>query len=502
MTPEESKDKTISSSPSTAVSQSISLVDSVIEQFDAKATSLDPDMRELGRDLIRYVGTTVFPRTKTINKKFFEGALEELDRMISEQLDEVLHNDQFQKLESAWTGLRWMIERTDFRSNIRIDLINASKDDLRKDFEDAIGDVTTTGLYTHIYTSQYGMANGKPYGAMIVNYEFSQSAPDVELLGRLAEVANMAHAPVIGAVSEELFGPKGFEHLTDNKYSVNDALNGKAYAKWNGLREAENSKYIGLALPHFLLRLPYSVKDNPTKGFQYSERVGGDRKKYLWGNAAFTFASRLTEAFKKNRWCWRVVGEESGGMISDLKMHVFEENGEQTQKPPTEVAISFRKENELREAGLIPVLWLQEKDQSVIYHAPSFKLPLKYPDTEEGNKKEADESIRCRLPYVFILTRFAHYIKRLQTRYIGMATSKAQIQKDMEEWLRQYQNDTDNPMPNTLGKTPLRRASVHVQEDPRKPGWFLVNFEMIPHTLAEGFSTTLSLVTKTEVKKA
>ncbi len=477
-----------------AQAEDSSLVQEMTTLWEEEATSLAPDQQEIGRDLIQFFKDRI--KGVRIDKVFFDSALNEIDALIGVQLDEVLHHDDFKKLESAWRGLEWMVERTDFRENIRIELLNVSKEDLLQDFEDTVGDITTTGLYEHIYSSQYGAPNGKPYGGMILNYEFSHKAPDVALMSKVAEISNMAHAPMIGGISPELFGPKGFEHLTDNKFNVQEALAGKEYVKWNGFREDENARYVGLALPHFLLRLPYSEKDNPTKEFNYTENVKGESSKYLWGNAAFTLANRLTDAFRKYRWCWRIAGEESGGALTDLNVHVYDEHGEKVQKPPTDVGLTFAKEEELNNAGLIPVLWLREKDISVIYRAPSFKLPLRYPDTEEGNKKERDDKIRTRFPYVFILTRFAHYLKRLQTKYIGKPLTRARAEQELNEWIRQYVNQVKSPQEGELGKRPLYAASVTVEEDPKNPGVFLCDVRITPHTMTEGFTTTLSLVTR------
>jgi type VI secretion system protein ImpC len=462
---------------------------------------LDDYQHKAGRDLIKMLGAKL--KGAKVNTTLINGALDEIDVLIGKQMDEILHHDEFKKLESAWMGLKWLIERTDFSQNIQIDLLNATKKDLADDFEEAIGDVTLSGLYKHIYTSEYGTPNGKPFGSMVLNYEFSHRAPDVALLGKIAEIANMAHAPVITAASPDMFGPKGFEHLTDAKYSVEEAMAGEEYAKWNGLREDENSRYVGLALPHFLLRTPYNQTDNPVdeKEFKYNEEIDGKSENYSWGNAAFAFASRLTEAFKKYRWCWRILGEESGGLIEDMNVHVFTDKGEKVQKPPTDVSLALRKEEELTSAGFTPLLWLKEKDQSVIYRAPSIKKPLRYPDTAEGNKKERDDKLRIRLPYMFILTRFAHYVKRLQTKYIGQAVDKAEIKQELTEWIRQYVNQVDSPPKATLGRTPLKSAEIEVEEDPKNPGVFLCEFKITPHTLIEGFTTTLSLVTKQDTNE-
>jgi type VI secretion system protein ImpC len=474
-----------------------SIIDAMLTKLET--TDVEQEQKDFAKSFIQVLSMK-FPGAQ-VNKVFFSEVLDHLDAVISSQLDEILHHEKFKQLESAWTSLKWMTDRTDFNENIRIEILSVSKDELLRDFEDA-GETTVSGLYRRIYSAQYGAPNGKPYGAMVLNYEFSHRAPDVELLRRVAEVSAMSHAPVLSAVSPDIFGPRGYEQLTDPRFSLKDHFAGREFVKWNGMREDENAKYIGLTMPHFLLRLPYNEKDNPTdaKEFRYVERIEGKKTNYLWGNAAFALATRLTESYKKYRWCWRIVGEESGGAVADLKMHVFHEHGEVVQKPPTSVALDFRHEQLLNESGLIPLMWLREKDQAVFYGTPSFKLPLTYPDTEEGRKAQSNEALRSRLQYMFILTRFAHYLKRLQTKYIGAQIDKDSIHKELGEWIRQYVNQVKNPGP-LMGKYPLFSASVTVEEDQRNPGMYICEFKMVPNTLVEGFSTTLSLVSRQDLAK-
>lgn len=456
--------------------------------------------KQLVEDILRRL---VAPEVKgvQINKKFLNDALDALDNMIGEQLDEVLHNEQFKKLEAAWTGLGFMVQRTDFDQNIRVDIISATKKEMLDDFQDAMGDVSLTGLYRHIYASEFGMPNGKPFGAMIMAYEISNSDPDIALLSSVAEVANMAHAPVLTAIAPEFFGPKGFEHLTDAKYAVSEALESPEYTKWHAFRDDENSRYVGMAMPRFMLRTPYDQKNNPTdeKEFKYQENIDGKHENYLWGNAAFAVATRLTASFSEHRWYQRVVGEESGGAIEGLNVHNIEEHGETVQKPPTEFGLDFRKGAELTEAGMIPLLWLKEKDVSVMYRMPSAKKPLEYPDTPEGNAKQRDEKLRTVLPNVFVLTRMAHYLKRLQTAYIGRPVTKLQLKTELDEWIKQYVNANQMASDREKARRPLRSASISVEEDPKSPGTFLCNISITPWASAEEITTTLSLVSSTDL---
>ncbi len=462
------------------------------------------DMSEDLRDAVRAILDTVtkdIVGTK-IDKAAINHSIADIDKRIGAQLDTILHHHDFKKLESAWTSLHWLVSKTDFSQNTKMRLLNASKEDLLRDFEEAEGELNTTGLYQKIYTGEYGSPNGEPYGAMVFDYEFSHKEKDIALLGKIAEVAKEAHAPVIGGVSPELFGEKGFENLTDNKFSVKEHLEGKAYAKWNGFREKDVARYVGLALPRFLLRTPYNPVSNSVdaKEFMYEENVEGKHENYLWGNSAFAVASRITDAFAKYRWCDNIMGEESGGLIEDLKMHDYQDKGKTVQKPPTEVQISFEKQKQLDDAGVIPLMWLKRKDQAVIYHALSMKEPGEYPDTEEGNAEEKDENLRVRFPYMFISTRFAHYLKRLQTRYIGQRVTADTIKDQLNKWVKQYVNAAPNPV--SIRNQPLSAASIEVVEDEKVSGVFHCKARLTPHTKAWGFSTDIILTTRQQIGKS
>lgn len=478
-----------------------SLVQSMLEAWDGEAIGVSTEIDRTVKDIIEYLGRQL--HTVKIDRPHINGLIEALDKKIGTQLDEILHNEQFQRLESSWTGLKWMVDRTNFEENILVDLISTSKKELMDDFEDCSNDVTISGLYNHVYRSQYGMAGGKPYGAMIVNYEFNHLPPDMKLLSQMAEVAAMAHAPIVSAASPELFGPKGFKHFDDPKYSIQETFAGREYAKWNSFREDENAAYVGLTVPHFLLRLPYSEKSNPIddKEFKYNERIGGKHGNYLWGNSAFAFASRLTDSFRQWRWCLRIVGEQSGGAIRDLNVHTIEENGEMVQKPPTELALPFDREFQLAQAGLIGLVWTKEKDQCVIYGAAALRKPRKYSETEEGNKKTANDSLRSMFPCMFIATRFAHYLKRIQTSFIGDTLTARDVQKELNKWIMQYVNAVPDPQSGTLGKQPLAAASVVVEQDPRAPGVLLSHIKLVPHVPLVGITTTLELVSRQSMSK-
>ena len=278
------------------------------------------------------------------------------------QIDEILHHAEVQKLESAWRGLKLLVDRTDFRENIKLELLNVSKEDLLSDFEDA-PEIMKSGLYKHVYTAEYGQFGGEPVGAMIGNYEFTAGPQDMKLLQSVAAVAAMAHAPFISAISPKFLGEDSWLTLPNLK-DLKSIFEGPQYAKWRSFRESEDARYVGLTAPRFLLRLPYGPDTVSVREFNYNETVTDSHEKYLWGNTAWTFATRLTDSFAKYRWCANIIGPQSGGAVEDLPVHIYKAMGALEQKIPTEVLISERREFELSEEGFISLTMRKGSDNA------------------------------------------------------------------------------------------------------------------------------------------
>lgn len=253
------------------------------------------------------------PKGEKVNRNVVDQMIVEIDKKLTVQLDEILHHHDFQKLESAWRGLKFTVDQTNFRENIKLELLSVSKEDLLDDFEDA-PEVVKSGLYRLVYTAEYGQHGGKPIGAMIANYEFGPNAPDIKLLQNVASIGAMAHAPFIAATGPRFFGDEDFSKLPNLK-DLKAIFEGPKYTKWQSFRESEDARYVGLTLPRFLLRLPYAPESNPVKTFNYEENVRGSHEDYLWGNTAYAFATRLTDSFAKYRWCPNIIGPQSGGAV-------------------------------------------------------------------------------------------------------------------------------------------------------------------------------------------
>ncbi|TBW06724.1 type VI secretion system contractile sheath large subunit [Azotobacter chroococcum subsp. isscasi] len=429
-----------------------------------------------------------------VKKALVDRMIAEIDAKLSRQVDEILHHRQFQSLESAWRGLRLLVERTDFRENIRLEILNAAKEDLLEDFEDS-PEVVQSGLYKHVYTAEYGQFGGQPVGALIANYFFDPSAPDVKTLQYVASVASMAHAPFIAAAGPAFFGLESFTGLPDLK-DLKDHFDGPQFAKWQSFREREEARYVGLTLPRFLLRTPYDPQENPVKTFVYKETVANDHEHYLWGNTAYAFASRLTDSFARFRWCPNIVGPQSGGAVDDLPLHHFESMGEIETKIPTEVLVSDRREYELADEGFIALTMRKGSDNAAFFSANSVQKPRLFGDSEEGRAAELNYRLGTQLPYLFIVNRLAHYLKVLQREQIGAWKERSDLELELNKWIRQYVADQDNPSAEVRGRRPLRAAQIKVSEVDGEPGWYRVGLSVRPHFKYMGADFTLSLVGK------
>lgn len=427
-----------------------------------------------------------------VNKSLVDKMLVELDRKISAQMDEILHNEKFQQMESAWKGLKLLVDRTDFRENNKIDLLHATKEELLEDFEFA-PETTQSGLYKHVYSSGYGQFGGEPTGAIVGNFTFSPSTPDMRLLQYMGSIGAMSHAPFISSVGPEFFGIDSFEELPNLK-DLQSIFESPKYTKWRALRDSEDARYIGLTAPRFLLRVPYDPTENPVKSFDYQESVTSSHDNYLWGNTAFAFASRLTDSFAKYRWCPNVIGPQSGGAVEDLPVHVFESMGALQTKIPTEVLVTDRKEFELAEEGFISLTMRKGSDNAAFFSANSIQKPKVFPNTREGKEAETNYKLGTQLPYMMIINRLAHYIKVLQREQIGAWKERQDLERELNGWIKQYIADQENPPADVRSRRPLRAAKIEVLDVEGNPGWYQVSMSVRPHFKYMGASFELSLV--------
>jgi len=471
-----------------------SLLDVILHETKLKPSEEGYSIAKRGVEA--FIAELLSPARKEakVHQAVINEMIAEIDLKMSIQMDVILHNQTYQKLESAWRGLKFVVDRTNFRENVKMELLNISKGDLLNDFEDA-PEVTKSGLYKLAYTAEYGQFGGNPFGAMIANYDFGPGPQDVKLLQYAASVATMSHAPFIAAAGPQFFGEESFQRLPNLK-DLKSVFEGPQYVKWNSFRESEDARSVGLTMPRFLLRLPYSQETNPVKSFNYSETVSDSHESYLWGNTAFTFATKLTDSFAKYRWCPNIIGPASGGAVEDLPVHQFESMGAIESKIPTEVLISERREFELAEEGFIALAMRKGSDNACFFSANSAQKSKYFGQSKEGKEAETNYKLGTQLPYMFIINRMAHYLKVLQREQLGSWKERVDLERELNQWIGQYVSDQDVVDPGVRGRRPLRQAQITVSDVEGDPGWYRVDMKVRPHFKYMGSFFTLSLVGK------
>ncbi|MFQ5674484.1 MAG: type VI secretion system contractile sheath large subunit [bacterium] len=475
------------------VEADISLIDEIMQETRLKPSDEGYDTAKRGVEAFISDLLSSNREKEKVEQKLVDQMISELDKKISLQVDAVLHHEDFQKIESAWRGLKMVVDRTDFKENIRLEVLSVSKDELIEDFEDA-PEVTKSGLYKHIYTAEYGQFGGRPYGAIIGNYDFGPGGQDIKLLQNMSSISAMSHAPFIAAAGSEFFGIDSYDEMTNLK-DLESIFEGPQYAKWQSFRESDDARNVGLTAPRFLLRQPYG-DENPVKDFSYEEDVSGSRKDFLWGNAAFAFASNLTNSFAKYRWCPNIIGPQSGGAVGDLPIHTYKKKGEIKTVEPTEVMLSDRKEFELAEQGFIGMVVRKGSDSATFFSANSAQKSKFFGTDPEAKQAETNYKLGTELPYLFIINRMAHYIKVLQRENIGSWKTRSELDRELNTWIRQYVADQDNPPAAVRSRRPLREAKIVVADDEGNPGWYRVEIHVRPHFKYMGSSFTLSLAGK------
>ena len=467
------------------------LVDQILQETRLRPNDDGYDAAKQG--IAAFIAELVKPDRsgQKVNDVIIDQMVAEIDRSLGRQLDAILHHDEFQQLESSWRGLKFLVDRTDFRQNIRIELLNISQDQLLEDFEDS-PEIVKSGLYKHVYTSEYGQFGGQPIGAIIGSYAFGPTQQDMKLLQQIASVSAMAHAPFISGTDASMFGVESYQDLPNLK-DLESIFEAPQYAKWHGFRESEDARYVGLTAPRFLLRTPYGPETTPVKAFNYEETTEGNNDNYLWGNTAFPFATRLCDSFAKFRWCPNIIGPQSGGAVEDLPVHVYESLGQSATKIPTEVLISDRREYELAEQGFIGLTMRKGSDNAAFFSANSVQKPKFFGNSKEGKDAELNYRLGTQLPYMFIINRLAHYIKVLQRENIGSWKNRAELDSELNKWIKQYVSDQDNPSAEVRSRRPLRKAHISVEDVDGEPGWYRVAMAVQPHFKYMGSDFTLSL---------
>ena len=431
-------------------------------------------------------GTDVSSDTvASINQK-----IAEIDALITEQLNEVMHQPDFQKLEASWRGLHFLVMGTETGTQLKLRVLNTSSKDLLADLEKAV-EFDQSALFKMIYEEEYGTFGGHPYSCLMADFEFGRHPQQFALMEKLAEVAAAAHAPMIASASPRMFDMDSFTDLGTPR-DLSKIFESAEMIKWRSFRDSEDSRYMVLTLPHTLMRLPYGPNTVPVEGIDFAEDVDGrDHSKYLWGSAAWAMAQRITNAFSLYGWTAAIRGVEGGGVVKGLPTHTFKtDEGDIALKCPTEIAITDRREKELSDLGFIALCHCKGTDYAAFFGGQTVQKPKKY-NLDSAN---ANAALSARLPYIMAASRFAHYMKAIMRDKVGSFLTAANVEEYLNTWIANYVLLTDDAPQNTKARFPLREARVDVREIPGKPGAYNATVFLKPHFQLEELTASVRLV--------
>lgn len=466
----------------------------LLEQIVAEGKmAKDESQQNYAKDLIHEFAHQVLDEGMVVKEGLDASIKErvaEIDKLINAQLNEVLHNEEFQKMESAWRGLNYLVMNTETGQMLKLRVLDVSKNDLLNDLQKAI-EFDQSALFKKVYEEEYGTFGGNPYSILIGDYYFGRHPQDMALIEKISNVAAAAHAPFIAGADPMLFDLESFTELGVPR-DLAKLFESNELVKWRSFRDSEDSRFVSLTLPHILLRLPYGENTVPVEGLDFEENIDGKvHEKYLWGNAAYALGLRITTAFAKHKWCAAIRGVEGGGLVEGLPTHTFKtDEGDIALKCPTEVAITDRREKELNDLGFISLVHCKGTDYAAFFGGQTTNKPRMYA-SEEAN---ANSQISAMLPYILASSRFAHYLKVIMRDKIGSFATKDQISDFLNVWLTDYILLADDAGPELKAQYPLREGRVDVNEIPGKVGSYSATVFLRPHFQLEELTTSIRLV--------
>jgi type VI secretion system protein ImpC len=478
------------SAPVTAAAEKSSLLDQIVSEG---RVGRDETARQWGRSLVSEFVKQVLDGQMTVSpdlEAMINQRIAQIDHLLSLQLNEILHHPKFQKLESTWRGIRYLMENSETGVNLKLKVFNATKKEILRDLQ-RVPEFDQSQMFKKVYEQEFGVFGGEPFACLLGDYEFGRGPEDIEFLERMSQVAAAAHAPFMAAAAPDLMNLESYTQL-DAPRDLAKIFDTTEYARWKGFRTSEDSRYMCLTLPHVLMRLPYGSATKPVDGFHYEEGVtGDDHSKYLWGNAAYALGARITNAFARYGWCAAIRGVEGGGLVDSLPSHIFTtEHGDVALKCPTETIITDRREKELSDLGFAPLVHCKGTDYAAFFSVQTCQKAKLY-DTEQAN---ANARLSAQLPYMLAVSRFAHYLKSMMRDKVGSFTSRKEVEVFLNRWIVNYVTEDDTASHAVKAQYPLREARVDVIEDKSKPGVFKAVAFLRPHFQLEELSVSLRLV--------
>jgi type VI secretion system protein ImpC len=473
------------------------LLDQIVEEG---RLGTDTAGKARGKDLIKEFVAQFLDGSMTIDRdaeRMINSRIAQIDKLVSIQLNQILHNPNFQKLEGSWRGLKHLMDQSETGVMLKIKVMNCTKKELLRDFERA-SEFDQSALFKKVYEEEFGVYGGSPFGAIIGDYEFGKHPEDTALLEQISHVAASAHAPFVTGTAPDLLNLQSWTSL-DAPRDLAKTFDTTEYAKWKSFRQSEDSRYVAMCLPRTLGRLPYGKDTKPVEGFNYEEGVDGtDHSKYLWMNAAYSLGTRMTNSFSKYGMCVAMRGVEGGGLVEGLPVHNFStDEGDVVMKCPTEVPITDRREKELSDLGFVPLVHCKGSDYAAFFGVQSAQKPKLY-DEPAAN---ANARLSTQLPYIMAVSRFAHYLKAMMREKIGSFMSREQAESFLNKWIIQYVTPDDSASQDAKSKRPLREASIKVSEVPGKPGVYRAVAFLRPHFQLDELTVSLRLVAELPASK-
>lgn len=476
----------------TVTTTEMSLLDRIVHEGKM---AVEPSQNPYAKQLLGQFATQIIDEgMKTSPDKgvvsMINERIAEIDTILSDQLNAIMHHPDFQALEASWRGLHDMVFGTETSSRLKLRLLNVSKKDLLKDLEGAV-DHDMSVLFKKVYEEEYGTFGGHPYSLLIGDYQFGRHPQDMALLQRLSKVAAASHAPFIAAVSPAMFDMKSFTELGVPR-DLSKIFESAELATWRSFRESEDSRYVALVLPSYAARLPYGAKTVPIEGFNFEEDVDGtDHDKYLWANSAYQMGLRITDAFAKYGWCTAIRGVEGGGKVDGLTAHAYRtDEGDTVLKCPTEVTITDRREKELNDLGFIAIVNSKGSDFAAFFGGQTTNKPKLY----NKDNANANSAISARLPYVLAASRFAHYLKVMMRDKVGSFQTRGQVEAFLNNWIADYVLINDDAPQATKARFPLGEARIDVTDVAGKPGSYQATVFLKPHFQMEDLTASIRLV--------
>lgn len=415
-------------------------------------------------------------------------AIAHVDELIESQMNEIIHNPSFQKMESAWRGLDDLVQNTNFQADITIDILDVDKEELAEDFEKNSSNIFSSALFDKMYIKEYDQFGGRPYGVMLGLYDFNSGRQDMKWLERMGKVANASHCPFVAAASPKFFDCDSVEQLESLK-NLDGVLSHPRYSEWNALREKEEAAYIGLTLPRYVVRQPWDPDKNPCDVLNFKEDAQGDTSKYLWGNTSYLLGRNLVKAFEQSGWCQSIRGPKGGGLVSGLPVDTFTLRGQKMIQAPVEIAIPDYREYEFARNGFIPLVYRKGSGEATFFSTQSIKRAKKFKDPKDSENSQ----LVTNLAYTFSITRLAHYIKSIMRDNIGSTADAGYVQRQIDAWLSNYVTTVVNPDDLTLRRFPFKATNVMVESRPGEIGWYDCKVAVLPHIQFEGLNVELML---------